>query len=233
MAETPAIRRAISAGTENQQSDPIAQLVRRATDGSPDAWGALVDRFSGALWAIAAGHRLNAADAADVFQTTWLRLVEHLDDLNDLERVGAWLATTARRECLRVLRLAQRQILVGDDLPEPATDASEPIADLMRAERDAMLREAISRLRAADQALLCMLTAAPALSYREIAASLEMPIGSIGPTRARCLERLRRELELVELSHARRCPRAPLAAPARAAEGITSDRGRAAARPPR
>jgi RNA polymerase sigma factor (sigma-70 family) len=197
MAQTPATSR-VTSPRSDEQLDEIAQLARRATDGAAEAWGELVDRFSGMLWAITAGHRLNAADSADVFQTTWLRLVEHLDDLNDPERIGAWLATTARRECLRVLRFAQRQVPVGDELPERAADAPEPIANVMLAERDAMLWEAVSRLRAADQALLCLLTASPALSYREISAALELPIGSIGPTRARCLERLRRALELVE-----------------------------------
>jgi RNA polymerase sigma factor (sigma-70 family) len=202
MAETPATRRARCTTTEEPRTDAIAQLARRAHDGAADAWGELVDRFSGMLWAIAAGHRLNAADSADVFQTTWLRLVEHLDDLNDPERIGAWLATTARRECIRVLRFSQRQVPVGDELPEPVADTPEPIAGLVVAERDAMLWEAVSRLRAADQALLCMLTAAPVLSYREIAEALDLPIGSIGPTRARCLERLRRELEIIGLDDA-------------------------------
>ena len=198
MAENPATRRTTTTADDDRRPFQMTQLARRATDGSVDAWGELLDRFSGMLWAITAGHRLNAADSADVFQTTWMRLVEHLDDLDDPERVGAWLATTARRECLRVLRFGQRQVPVGDELPEPVADTPEPIANVMLRERDAMLWDAVSRLRASDQALLVMLTASPALSYREIALALDLPIGSIGPTRARCLERLRRELELIE-----------------------------------
>ena len=153
------------------------------------------------LWAIAARHRLSAADSADVFQTTWLRLVEHMDTIRDPAAVGGWLATTARHECVRVLRQAQRQVPVGDELPEQRDEAWEPVARLMVAERDAALRDAVGRLRASDQALLETLTADPVLSYQEISEMLGLPIGSIGPTRARCLQRLRRELERAGTLH--------------------------------
>ena len=117
-------------GHSDQRRDPmeqsqIATLVREAGLGNQDAWNGLVDRFSSTVWAIARGHRLNSADAADVFQTTWLRLLENLDRIQQPERVGAWLATTAaRRECLRLLRMSGRQIPNGDDfdvLPDPGT----------------------------------------------------------------------------------------------------------------
>jgi len=132
-----------------------------------------------------------------VSQSTWLRLVEHLDRLKDPARVGAWLATTARRECLRTLRGAGRQIPFGDDLPEPDDECPAVDADLLRDERDAELWEAFGRLPRRDQSLLRMLVAEPAPSYREVSCSLGIPIGSIGPTRARSLERLQRERELV------------------------------------
>jgi RNA polymerase sigma factor (sigma-70 family) len=168
-----------------------ASLTRRAAQGDQQAWSELIERHSSLLWAIARRHRLGAADAADVFQTTWLRLVEHIDGLTEPERVGAWLATTARRECLRVLRAASRELPMGDALPEPAAAADEPAARLMRAERDAELWAAFARLSPRDRALLRLLVADPAPSYDEIAAVLGMPIGSIGPTRGRCLARLR------------------------------------------
>jgi RNA polymerase sigma factor (sigma-70 family) len=196
MTPTKTARRSADGGAHQRPPD-ITRLVRRAGTGDQEAWNDLIDQYSGLVWAIARGHRLGAADAADAFQSTWLRLVEHLGDLTDPERVGAWLATTAKRECLRLLRSSGRQIPVGDGLPEVAADGPEPYADLLRAERDAILWRAFERLRARDQALLRMLVADPAPSYREISTALEMPVGSIGPTRGRCLERLQREHELV------------------------------------
>jgi RNA polymerase sigma factor (sigma-70 family) len=172
----------------------VAELVQRASDGDQDAWDALVDRFGGTVWAIARGHRLNAADAADVFQTTWLRLLENIDRIQQPSRVGAWLATTARRECLRVLRLAGRQIPNGEDfdvLPDPASTRSAD-ADLVARERKVIVNELVDQLPIRSQLLLRMLSADTPLSYLEISEALSMPVGSIGPTRARALEQLRR-----------------------------------------
>lgn len=184
--------------TETEQhDDDVAQTVRAAAAGDQHAWDMLVDRYAGLVWSVIRGHRLSGADAADASQTTWLRLVEHAAGLKDPGRVGAWLATTARRECLRTLRCSGRQIPMGDDLPEPECDEPAVDAELLRSERDTELWAAFGRLPQRDQLLLRMLTAEPAASYEEISASLDMPIGSIGPTRARCLERLRRERELV------------------------------------
>lgn len=171
-------------------------LLRAAARGDERSWNALVDRYSGLVWAIARNHRLSAADADEVFQTTWLRLVEHATRVQDPAKVGGWLATTARHESLRLLRRSGRQIPMGDDLPEPPQHAPAPDEDLLRSERDASLWSAFARLPERDQALLRLLTADPAPSYEEIGAALDMPIGSIGPTRARCLQRLRREAEL-------------------------------------
>jgi len=176
----------------------VARLVRAAAGGDHDAWNELVERFGGLVWSVARSHRLNATDAADVSQCTWMRLVEHLDSLKNPAAVGAWLATTARRECLRVLQASRQQIPYGDDLPEPRHDGEGVDGELLRGERDAQLWQAVSRLRAEDQALLRMLAADPPASYSEINAALGMPIGSIGPTRARCLERLRAHCEQLD-----------------------------------
>ena len=169
----------------------LGAVVRAATDGDRDAWNALVARYSGLVWGVARAHRLGDADAADVFQTTWLRLVEHLDRLQDPERVGAWLATTARRECLRTLRMSARVLPTETELlPDPGTDA--PLgAALLSEERDRALWEAFGGLSERCQALLRLLVADPPPSYEDVGAALDMPIGSIGPTRQRCLERLR------------------------------------------
>ena len=169
----------------------VAAVVRAAAAGDERAWSALVDRFSKLVWAIARNHRLGADNAAEVSQTTWLRLAEHIDQLQDPSKVGGWLATTARHESLRVLRSAGRQIPMGDDMPEPDRPAAAIDEELLRNERDRMLWQAFSRLPARDQALLRLLISDPMPSYEEIGAAMGMPIGSIGPTRMRCLDRLR------------------------------------------
>lgn len=173
----------------------VGRLVEGAAAGDERAWARLVDELGGLVWAVARAHRLSAADAADVAQITWLRLLEHLDGLDDPPRVGAWLATTARRECLRVLRRSARLVPHGDELPEVVDDAPAPDAALLVQERDAALWVAFARLGGRDRALLRMLVADPTPSYEEIGAALGMPIGSIGPTRARALARLEREIE--------------------------------------
>jgi RNA polymerase sigma factor (sigma-70 family) len=175
-------------------------LVRAAAAGDQGAWSMLVERYSRLVWSIARNHRLSADDAGEVSQTTWLRLAEHIDRLQDPSKVGGWLATTARHESLRVLRGSGRQIPMGDDMPEPVGPAVALDEALLRSERDSMLWQAFSRLPARDQALLRLLVSDPMPSYEEIAAAMGMPVGSVGPTRARCLERLRREAEVVELS---------------------------------
>jgi RNA polymerase sigma factor (sigma-70 family) len=171
----------------------VAILVEAAAQGDQDAWNALVDRFASLVWAVARGYRLNAADAADVSQTTWLRLVEHLHRIEQPERVGAWLVTTARRESLRVLRIGGRQIPRGDDLEVLADPAPSPTLDhdLLAAERDDLVAQLIEKLPPRSQLLLRLLNADSPLSYREVSEVMSMPIGSIGPTRARALEQLR------------------------------------------
>jgi RNA polymerase sigma factor (sigma-70 family) len=169
-------------------ADAVTRLLERAAAGDERAWRALVEEFGGLVWAITRAHRLSDADAADVTQVTFMRLVEHLDRLRDPARVGAWLATTARRECLVVLRQRARVIPWGDELPE-LMDGPEHSAALIAQERDATLWTAFERLRPSDRALLRMLVVDPAPSYDEIIAALEMPVGSIGPTRARAVQR--------------------------------------------
>lgn len=180
----------------------IAMLVRAAANGNQHAWEGLVNEFSPLVLGVARAHRLSEADASDVAQTTWLRLVEHLGRIEDPDRVGGWLATTAWRESTRVQRRARKQI-VTDQVPEPT--AEEDVEQrLVTAERDAAMRAAFQRLRGRDQALLRLLVSDPAPSYEQIGEILQMPVGSIGPTRARSLTRLRREAALVGLTQERR-----------------------------
>src|SRR5262245_28562960 len=178
---------------------PIADLVNAAAAGDSRAWEAIVDRYSGLVWATARAHRLSQADAADVAQTTWLRLVEHLDRIREPEALGAWLATTARHEALRLIRRGTREQPTDEpDLFEaPAGDAID--RGLLGRERDGALRRAFAGLSERCQDLLRLLASDREPSYQEIGAALGMPIGTIGPTRMRCLERLRHSAELIEL----------------------------------
>lgn len=178
----------------------VGALVRAAAAGDQRAWSVIVDHFSKLVWAIARNHRLSPDDASEVSQTTWLRLAEHIDRLQDPSKVGGWLATTARHESLRVLRGADRQIPMGDDMPEPECPCAGIDEQLLRSERDSLLWQAFSRLPARDQALLRLLVSDPMPCYEEIGAAMGMPVGSVGPTRARALERLRRVAEVMELA---------------------------------
>jgi RNA polymerase sigma factor (sigma-70 family) len=184
----------VSESPESSIQPPVRNLLAAAASGDERAWDALLDRFGSMVWAIARAHRLCDADAADVTQATWTTLLTHLDQVKDPDRLGAWLATTARRECLRLLGQARSFVPYGDDLPEPEAPEPHPVEGLEVDHRDAALWRSFQRLRDSDQALLRLLIAEPVSSYDEISAALGIPIGSIGPTRARALERLRREL---------------------------------------
>lgn len=186
----------MDSSSETLTDTQLAYRVGAAAGGDQGAWDALIKQFGGLVWSIARAHRLSDADAADVSQTTWLRLVEHLHRLRQPERVGSWLAATARNECLRVLRLSGRQVLSGDDLEVVDEDTPSAAAALFLSERDAALWRAFQALPARCRALLQVIVASPAPSYDELAASLGVPIGSIGPTRGRCLEQLRRHPEI-------------------------------------
>jgi RNA polymerase sigma factor (sigma-70 family) len=158
-----------------------------------EAWECLVDQFSRLIWSITVEFKLAESDAADVVQTTWLRLLEHIDRLQYPERVGSWLAATARNECLRSLAARKRVVLAQDDavltgVPAPGPEVDERI---LADERDQVVRDALSRLPMRWQRLLELLMADPPVSYAEISNQLNLPIGSIGPTRGRCLAQLR------------------------------------------
>jgi RNA polymerase sigma factor (sigma-70 family) len=174
--------------------------MRSALAGDEVAWNEIVDRFDGLVWATTRGYRLSSSDAADVTQTTWLRLVEHLDRIEEPERLGAWLATTARHECLRLIRLRGREILSEEDSVFDAPTEHGLDRGLLTEERDHVLQRAMARIGERCQTLLRLLASAEPPSYEEIGAALGMPIGAIGPTRARCLEKLRRTPELASLA---------------------------------
>jgi RNA polymerase sigma factor (sigma-70 family) len=168
-------------------------LVARVRAGEQHAWVVLSDRYTNLLWSVARSMGLSRADAADAVQTTWLRLVERLDTIREPEHLGSWLVTTLRRESMVMLRRGARIRLGSADELEgmPATGDALDEA-LLRDERDAALWKAFRALNPRCQSLLRVLMADPPPSYAEVAAALRMPIGSIGPTRQRCLDLLRK-----------------------------------------
>lgn len=175
----------------------MAEAFRRAAAGDKAAWAALVDGFERMIWNVAVAHRLHHADASEVLQTTWLRLIENLGRIEQPERLGGWLATTARRESLRMLRLRGREIPHGDDgngAEWGPSGTPAPEERVLDQERDRQLWAAFRGLDRRCQELLrlVVLTGPP---YAEVASSLAMAVGSIGPTRARCLQRLRKLLD--------------------------------------
>jgi RNA polymerase sigma factor (sigma-70 family) len=167
----------------------LAELVHAAGEGDQGAWNSIVERFGGLVWATVRAHRLNAVDGAEVVQTTWLRLVEHLDRIRDPERLGGWLATTARNECLRQIRHSAREV-PSDMAAFERGDEPNLEHSLLTAERDRVFWKAFTELGERCQALLRVLMAETEPSYQEVSAALGMPVGAIGPTRRRCLERL-------------------------------------------
>jgi RNA polymerase sigma factor (sigma-70 family) len=181
--------------------DPVdlVDLVNAATLGDQAAWDTLVGRFSRLVWGICGAYRLNPADASDVFQLTWLRLLEHLDSIREPARLPGWLATTCRRECQVQLRRNHRLQPTDEDRllnlgsVEPAIDQATLIAD-----RDKALWSAFGRLSDRCQQVLRVLVVTAEEgppSYHVVAQALGLPMGSLGPTRMRCLDRLRRFLD--------------------------------------
>jgi RNA polymerase sigma factor (sigma-70 family) len=200
------------------RDDPsVVALVTRAAGSDEAAWHELVDRYAPLVWSICVRYQLGGADIEDVGQTVWLGLVEQLanEKLREPAALPGWLATTTQRECLRVVR-ARGKYEVFAAVPDEggvtaAADAMVIEEEVLQAERNALLRAALTELPEADQRLLALLLRDPPLSYAEIGGILGMPPGSIGPTRQRCLRRLSRSPLLAGLSD--------LALPAAGADG--------------
>jgi len=183
------------------RDDPsVIALVARVGDGDQDAWDELIERYSPLVWSICARYQLNRQDIDDVGQSVWLLLVEQIAKLREPAALPGWLATTTKRECLRILRAARRHEHAGlppeDQMPSDlaATMIEE---EVIAAERDAALRAAFAELPRTCHELLSMLMSDPPPAYTDVSATLGMAVGSIGPMRARCLDRLRRSQHLV------------------------------------
>jgi len=172
---------------------PVTDLVMRARKGEQQAWDALIERFAPLVWSICRRYQLGGADAGDVAQTVWMRLVEQLDKIRDPAALPGWLATTTRHQCCRALREARRSpagfVPDAEDIPDQQNGMAED--ELLAAERHAALREAFADLPPNCQQLIALLIVDPPLPYATISARLGIPIGSIGPTRSRCLDKLR------------------------------------------
>lgn len=171
-------------------ADETAELIERCLRGDAAAWRTFVDRHTRLVWSVIRRHRLDDADAEDVHQAVFAAAVSNLSSLRDSERLVAWLATTTRRECWRVGRRRDRQR--ASEIPRDLEgDRSEIAAGVESLERRQIVRESLEELGGRCQRLLEALFSAPGEpSYPAIAERLDMPIGSIGPTRARCLGRL-------------------------------------------
>lgn len=200
----------------SSSDEELFAIVTAAAGGEPLAWDALVRRFSNMVMAVARSCRLNEADVAEVHQVTWLRMVENIGRLEHPERIGSWLVTTAKRESLRVVR-TQRRVTPDYEalLQRPDLGAAPLDAGPIGKETAAEVREAFSRLPSHCKRLLGLMSGDEPPSYKEISRLLSMPIGSIGPTRGRCLEHLRRILDQLEAEAAASRHELPAAGPVR------------------
>jgi RNA polymerase sigma factor (sigma-70 family) len=178
--------------SQPQRSARIARLVNAAQQGDEDALGEIVTEFSPMLWHIARAAGLNTGDAEDVLQTVWMRLLAHLDGIRTSAALAGWLVTTTKREAWRVRGAGRKQLPAGTELflalPDPRPGSEEQVItdDQRRA-----LWLAIGRLSERCQELLRIIAFVPRPDYAAVAAELGMPVGSIGPTRGRCLAKLR------------------------------------------
>ena len=181
----------------------VSALVARARDGDQPAWNEIVERYAPLVWSICNRYRLSRPDIDDIGQTVWLLLVEQLGNIRQPAALPGWLATTTQRECLRVLRAASRYDSFGSSVDnQELPDQSAPVIEqeVIEAELHAALRTAFAGLPARCRQLLSMLLSDPPHSYAEISATVPIAIGSIGPQRARCLDKLRRSPALAALS---------------------------------
>lgn len=182
----------------------VAELIEGAIRQDREAWRAIVVRYTPLLMSVLRGFRLAEADVHDIAQTVWLRLVEHLESLREPRALPGWLTTTARNEAIKALKSGARATPVADIFDSADTEefADSVENDLMRVQRREALLEAFALLSDRDRELLLLLSSDPPLRYTEIASRMHISIGSIGPTRARALDKLRQSPALLALDGA-------------------------------
>lgn len=170
----------------------LGALVEAAVADDPRAWDLLVKEFTPMIRGIARRHRLGSFDQDEVVQRTFLALVRNIGRMRDPLSVGAWIATTARRACLSVIRDGGREVPTADVCELDVLDGA-PDDRLLEDERRAAVRSATTSMPAHQRELVAALSIEPSLSHRQVSERLGIPIGSIGPTRQRCLERMRKD----------------------------------------
>jgi RNA polymerase sigma factor (sigma-70 family) len=182
---------------QTHTSSTTEQVVRAAVQGDRLAREQLVRRFDGVVWRTVRRFRLNEADAQDAVQNTWLQAFAHLESVRNSDRLPGWLATTARRECVKLFRGARHETVRLDVEKTTGVDHPEPHPEQITIDRSMkeLLWQHLARLPVGSRDLLITLVASNSTSYAEFARRVGMPIGSIGPTRSRCLKNLRRQLE--------------------------------------
>jgi len=181
---------------EETLSSRAAEAFRAFRAGRPDAIGTLVDLVTPILWHTARAQRLDREAAEDVVQTAWLTLVRSADSITDDQAVLQWLIVTTRREAWRVVKRSDRvepRESLGDDAPTP--EAERPEEMVLQGESQGRLWQHVAQLPEKCRALLRVIAFADRPDYAAVAHALSMPVGSIGPTRGRCLAKLRRQLE--------------------------------------
>jgi RNA polymerase sigma factor (sigma-70 family) len=180
----------------------VTNLVHAAKRGDHRAWEQLLRRYTSLICSVVRSYRLSASDAEDVSQLVWLRLVEHLGGIREPRALPGWIVTTTRRECLRLLSTTRYNISFdGCTEQYGPLCAEEPDFDegLWRLQRHQALHTGLAGLPENQRQLLLLLTADPVPSYAELSRRLGIPRGSIGPTRARALGRLRQLIDALGL----------------------------------
>ncbi|KUO10084.1 RNA polymerase subunit sigma-24 [Streptomyces sp. DSM 15324] len=181
----------------------VGALVRSAVDGETAAWKALVEGLSPLVWSVVRAHRLSEADGHEVYQTVWFRFAQHLGRIREPEKAGSWLASTARNECLKVLKSSRRLTPTDDpqlldrasDEPTPEQSVLDSEEAAAQSERVRFLWQELEALGDRCRQLLRVLVSSPPPSYQEVSSALGIAVGSIGPMRQRCLRRLRARLD--------------------------------------
>ena len=186
--------------SKRAENHDLEHLVRAAASGDHEAWSSIVRRFTQRLSRVARAHRIGATEVEDVVQITFVRLYEQIDTLRDPRALPAWLDTTARRESLRHLRRARRERPLDAGIVENVPARQQPEPETMNPELSAELDAAVGRLSERQRNVIELLFSDDSVNYDAISDLLDMPIGSIGPTRARALARLREHARLAELA---------------------------------
>lgn len=184
--------------------DNSAELVRRIRNGDGSAWRELVDHYEPLLRRLARQYRLSGQDMDDAIQLTWLRCLEHIDQITHADRLRGWLATVCRRESIRLVTKGRREVALGGQsvtwLVDQGQEERDPGAEMARRDAHDRLSRAITALPEKQRLVLIELLKEENRGYLDLSRRLGLPVGSIGPTRQRAIARLRQDPRLAGLS---------------------------------